>query len=57
MTLGDKIFTFIYNDVTASKIDPKHSPRTDHYKSKANLTHLFHLCKLLMCRSSKFDII
>lgn len=53
---GWYFFSFVYNDVTSSKIDPKQSPRASHYTIKANLTHLFHLFKLLKCRSSKFDI-
>lgn len=53
---GWYFFSFVYNDVTSSKIDPKQSPRASHYRSKANLTHLFHLFKLLNRRSSKFDI-
>lgn len=49
LTLGNNFFT--------SKIDSKQSPQAGHYKSKTNLTHLFHLCKLLvLCRSRKFDI-
>lgn len=53
---GWYFFSFVYNDVISSKIDPKQSPRASHYRSKANLTHLFHLFKLLNRRSSKFDI-